>query len=74
MDAARARLEALPGISGKAALALLLAKAVAPSPARVPAALVARVTGTLSPEAQVELVVWVAVQQMLHRLGSYLEA
>jgi alkylhydroperoxidase family enzyme len=74
MAEALAGLKALPGIGGEAALALLLAKAVSPSPARVPAALVARLSPTLSPEAQVELVVWVAIQQMLHRLGSYLEA
>jgi alkylhydroperoxidase family enzyme len=69
-----ARLEALPGISREAALALLLAKAISPSPARIPAPLIVRVSEALSPEAQVELVVWVAVQQMLHRLESYLEA
>jgi alkylhydroperoxidase family enzyme len=74
MAEALARLEALPGIDSAATLALLLAKAISPSPARVPAQLVARVSRALSPEAQVELVVWVAVQQMLHRLGSYLDA
>ena len=74
MAGALAHLEALPGLGSEAALALLLAKAVSPSPARVPAPLIARVSATLAPEAQVELVVWVAVQQMLHRLGSYLEA
>jgi alkylhydroperoxidase family enzyme len=68
------RLESLPGLSAldtEAALALLLAKAVAPSPAAVPSPLIARVSEALSPEAQVELVVWIAVQQMLHRLGSF---
>lgn len=65
------RLEPLLG--AEAALALLLARAVSPSPAVVPAPLAALVARTLSPEAQVELVVWVAVQQMLHRLGCYLK-
>lgn len=74
MARALAQLEALPGINREAALALLLAKAISPSPARIPAPLIVQVSETLSPEAQVELVVWVAVQQMLHRLGSYLEA
>lgn len=69
-----ARLEALPGVTRETAVALLLAKAISPSPAEVPPRLVARVSETLSPEAQVELVVWVAVQQMLHRLGRYLGA
>jgi hypothetical protein len=69
---ALARLASLPGLSGDGALALLLAKAISPSPAQVPAPLVARVGETLPPAAQIELVVWVSVQQMLHRLGSFL--
>jgi alkylhydroperoxidase family enzyme len=72
--AARTALASLPGLDGKAALALLLAKAVSPSPATVPAALLREVAVALSPEAQIELVVWVSIQQMLHRLGSYLDA
>ena len=71
--AERSSLESLPGVSRAAALALLLAKAISPSPAVVPQALVAPVAEALSPEEQIELVVWVSVQQMLHRLGSYLD-
>jgi alkylhydroperoxidase family enzyme len=71
---ALARLEALPGLGRDGALALLLAKAVSPSPAQVPAPLAALAATALSPEAQVELVVWVPVQQMLHRLGCFLDA
>jgi alkylhydroperoxidase family enzyme len=66
--------EPLSGLSCDTVLALLLAKAVSPSPATVPAPLVERVSKALSPQAQIELVVWIAVQQMLHRLGSYLDA
>lgn len=73
MADALARLEAVPGLTAVDALTLQLAKIVSPSPARVPPALIARVSRTLAPEAQVELVVWVAAQQMLHRLGSYLD-
>jgi alkylhydroperoxidase family enzyme len=72
LEDAFARLESLPGLDGEAALALLLARAVSPSPAAVPSALIAWVAATLSPEAQVELVVWIAVQQMMHRLGCFL--
>ena len=68
---ALARLEPLPGLGREGALALLLAKAVSPSPAAVPAPLAALTATALSPEAQVELVVWVSVQQMLHRLGCF---
>jgi alkylhydroperoxidase family enzyme len=74
MEELLARLESLPGLSGETALALLLAKAVSPSPATVPAPLVARVSKALSPEALVELVVWISIQQMLHRLGSFFDA
>lgn len=74
IEAARAALASLPGLDGKAVLALLLAKAISPSPATVPPALLAEVSEALSPEAQIELVVWVSVQQMLHRLGCFVEA
>jgi len=74
IEAARISLASLPGLDGKAALALLLAKAVSPSPATVPPALLAEVAEGLSPEAQIELVVWVSIQQMLHRLGGFLDA
>ena len=67
-----AHLESVPGLDGPAALALVLAKSVSPSPAAVPAALIARIAEALSSEAQVELVVWIGVQQMLHRLDSFL--
>jgi hypothetical protein len=74
IEAARISLASIPGLDGKAALALLLAKAVSPSPATVPPALLAEVAEGLSPEAQIELVVWVSIQQMLHRLGGFLDA
>lgn len=66
-----ARLASLPGLDDRAALALVLAKAVSPSPAMVPPSLIAKAAEALSPEAQVELVVWLSIQQMLHRLGSF---
>jgi alkylhydroperoxidase family enzyme len=74
LSGAISRLASLPGIDGTAALALVLAKAVSPSPARVPDTLITRAAEGLTPEAQVELVVWISVQQMLHRLGSFLNA
>ncbi len=74
IEAARVALASLPGLDAKAALALLLAKAISPSPATVPPALLAEVAVALSPEAQIELVVWVSIQQMLHRLGCFVEA
>lgn len=67
------RLAALPGLGRAAAVALLLAQAVSPSPAVVPSPLLTRVAEVLSPAAQVELVVWIAIEQTLHRLGSYVD-
>ncbi|MFY9824116.1 MAG: hypothetical protein WAM82_22255 [Thermoanaerobaculia bacterium] len=64
----------LPGLDRAAVLALRLAKAISPSPATVPPALLAEVAEGLSPEAQIELVVWVSIQQALHRLGCYVAA
>jgi alkylhydroperoxidase family enzyme len=69
-----AELASLPGLNREAVLAFRLAKAISPSPATVPPALLAKVAEGLSPEAQIELVVWVSIQQMLHRLGSYVDA
>lgn len=74
IEAARTSLASLPGLDAKAALALLLAKAISPSPATVPPALLTEGAEGLSPEAQIELVVWVSIQQMLHRLGCFVEA
>lgn len=74
ISGALSRLASLPELDTTAALALVLAKAVSPSPARVPERLITRVADGISPEAQVELVVWISVQQMLHRLGCFLGA
>jgi hypothetical protein len=73
MADALVRLEAIPGITSTTALVILMAKAASPSPAQLPAPLITRLYAILSPAAQVELVVWISVQQMLHRLGSYLD-
>jgi hypothetical protein len=64
----------IPGLNREAVLALRFAKSISPSPSEVPPALLAEVAEGLSPEAQIELVVWISIQQTLHRLGSYLDA
>lgn len=54
---------------------MLLARAISPSPAAVTASVVdACRDSQLSSEAIVELVTWVSVLQMLHRLSSYFDA
>jgi alkylhydroperoxidase family enzyme len=75
LAAARNALASLPGVGdAEAAAALLLAQAVSPSPAAVPPALLAEVVAVLSPETLVELIVWLSVQQMLHRLSCFVDA
>ena len=52
--------------------ALVLARAASPSPAEIDAGVVAACReGGLSAPAVVEVVTWIAVLQMLHRLSSY---
>lgn len=52
-------------------VALLLAKASSYSPAQITAPLIARVACQLAPEEIVELLTWIAIQQLLHRLGAF---
>ncbi len=59
-----------PGSGTPDATALALARAVSPSPARVDDAVVEQ-SRALAPAAIVELVTFVSVLQMLHRLGAY---
>jgi hypothetical protein len=72
---ARGERTALPGVTGPVKAALTLALAASPSPARVDAAIVeACRQGRLSPAAIVEVVTWLAVLQLLHRLTCYTAA
>lgn len=50
---------------------LLLAKAASYSPAQVTPPLIDRVASQLAPEAIVELLAWISIQQLLHRLGTF---
>ena len=61
-----------PGGDAQARAALLLARAASPSPAEIDAGVVATCRDAgLSAPAIVELVTWLAVLQMLHRLACY---
>lgn len=63
---------AAPGDGPIARAALRLARAGSPSPARITPAVVAECREVrLSPEAIIEVVTWLAVLQMLHRLTCY---
>ncbi len=59
------------GISEKGAAVLLLARTAAPSPAEVNDAVIEATTPHISPAGIVEIIVWLSVLQLLHRLGSY---
>jgi hypothetical protein len=59
------------GIGKQADAALVLAQAAATSPAQITPDLVATITAELSPPAIIELMVWLSVLQILHRLHAF---
>jgi hypothetical protein len=59
------------GIGRQAGAALVLTQAAASSPARVTPDLVATITAELAPPAIIELMVWLSVMQLLHRLHAF---
>jgi alkylhydroperoxidase family enzyme len=67
-----ASLAALDGVDEAGVSALVLAKACSSSPAQVTPQLIARAGVLLEAPAIVELLVWVSVEQLLHRLSAYL--
>lgn len=68
---AEAVLRTVDGIDDGWPATLLVAKATSFSPARVTTALVTHAAARLPPAALVELITWVAIQQLLHRLGAF---
>jgi hypothetical protein len=60
-----------PGLAKEEAASLLLARAAATSPAEVGPAVLAEVSPLLAPAGIIELMVWLSVQQLLHRLLSF---
>lgn len=66
-----AALSSLPTLSEQTAAALLLAQAAAPSPANISPALLLVVSPHLAPSAMVELIIWLSIQQLLHRLSCF---
>lgn len=51
--------------------ALLVAKASSYSPAQTTPPLVTRIGARLAPEALIEVIIWISIQQLLHRLGAF---
>ena len=58
-------------ISSMQAVCLLLAREVSPSPATLAPDVVDAIVEKLAPEEIIEMMVWLSVMQMLHRLGVY---
>ncbi len=63
-----------PQLSSVEAAAVMLAKVGAPSPSQVSEISIEAASGSLSAEQIVETVVWLSVQQLLHRLYVYYDA
>jgi hypothetical protein len=68
---ALSELAGLPGLSRKDAAAVMLARSAATSPAQIGAIIVAEVTSLLNSIEIVELIVWLSLQQLLHRVGYF---
>ncbi|MDJ0588805.1 MAG: hypothetical protein QNJ72_02255 [Pleurocapsa sp. MO_226.B13] len=64
-------LSTLPMLSEQIAAALILAKAASPSPAKINQHIVAHTYSYLTPASTIELLVWLSIQQLLHRLGCF---
>jgi hypothetical protein len=63
--------QAAPSLTAEETAILVLARAVSPSPAEVNEVIVREIATRVSPEQMVELVVWISVEQLLHRLYAY---
>lgn len=59
------------GIGRQASAALVLTRAAASSPAQITPDLVAATTAELTPPAIIELMVWISVMQIMHRLHAF---
>lgn len=68
LERAYTKLSVLPMFSEQTLAAIFLAKAASPSPAQINSHILERIDGCLSPASIIELMVWLSVQQLLHRL------
>jgi hypothetical protein len=64
-------LAALPGLSRPDAAAVLLARFASTSPAQISQIILGEVSSILSPASIIELLMWLSLQQLLHRVGSF---
>jgi hypothetical protein len=66
-----AKLSALPKLSHQEIASIIFAHAASPSPAEINPSILSQVTSPLTNGSVVELVVWLSVQQLLHRIGCF---
>jgi hypothetical protein len=71
IEQAIATLSSLPILSEQDAAAIILAHAASTSPAEITPAILSNVSPRLHPASMIELLVWLSVQQLLHRLGCF---
>jgi hypothetical protein len=67
----RAELLALPTLSERNVASIVLARAASTSPAKINPAILSEVSPLLTSTSIVELMVWLSVQQLLHRVGCF---
>jgi hypothetical protein len=71
IEQALAALSSLPTLSKQDAAAILLARVASTSPAEITPTILSNVSPHLDPASIVELLVWLSVQQLLHRVGCF---
>ena len=65
------KLSLLPIFSEQTLATLFLAKAASSSPAKINTHIITRINGCLSPASIIELMVWLSIQQLMHRLNCF---
>ena len=71
IERADTKLSALPMFSRQTVTVLLLAKAASSSPAKINPHILTRINLGLNPASIVELMVWLSIQQLLHRISCF---
>ena len=71
IERAYTKLSQLPMFSEQTLAALFLARAASSSPAKIEPRIIARVDHCLSPASIIELMVWLSIQQLMHRLHCF---
>lgn len=71
IESATTELSALPTLSALDVKALVLARAAANSPAEIDATIRSVIASHLSSASIIEIVIWLSIQQLLHRVGYF---